>query len=117
MTGNKKLHFQALIRTGYVKKGGTAYVKRNFNHPIYRSGLYEPDLYSHDFCPVCEIPSEKAMDQKAQEHLPCLLYTSDAADEGLGVDLGGRRIIKKIFFSSRRRHTRLASVSWARRCV
>ena len=26
---------------------------------------------------------------------PCLLYTSDAADEGLGVDLGGRRIIKK----------------------
>ena len=70
MTGNKKLHFQALIRTGYVKKGGTAYVKRNFNHPMYRSGLYEPDIYSHDFCPVCEIPSEKAMDQKAQEHLP-----------------------------------------------
>ena len=59
MTGNKKLHFQALIRTGYVKKGGTAYVKRNFNHPMYRSGLYEPDIYSHDFCPVCEIPSEK----------------------------------------------------------
>ena len=27
----------------------------------------------------------------------CLLYTSDAADEGLGVDLGGRRIIKKSF--------------------
>ena len=75
MTGNKKLHFQALIRTGYVKKGGTAYVKRNFNHPIYRSGLYEPDLYSHDFCPVCEIPSEKAMDQKAQEHLPALSGT------------------------------------------
>ena len=56
MTGNKKLHFQALIRTGYVKKGGTAYVKRNFNHPMYRSGLYEPDIYSHDFCPVCENP-------------------------------------------------------------
>ena len=45
MTGNKKLHFQALIRTGYVKKGGTAYVKRNFNHPMYRSGLYEPDIF------------------------------------------------------------------------
>ena len=51
MTGNKKLHFQALIRTGYVKKGGTAYVKRNFNHPMYRSGLYEPDIYSHEFRP------------------------------------------------------------------
>ncbi|GAB5799603.1 hypothetical protein JMUB7518_28130 [Staphylococcus aureus] len=28
----------------------------------------------------------------------CLLYTSDAADELDGVDLGGRRIIKKIIF-------------------
>ena len=27
----------------------------------------------------------------------CLLYTSDAADELDGVDLGGRRIIKKIW--------------------
>ncbi|GAB5885684.1 hypothetical protein JMUB7556_28390 [Staphylococcus aureus] len=27
----------------------------------------------------------------------CLLYTSDAADELDGVDLGGRRIIKKNF--------------------
>ncbi len=26
---------------------------------------------------------------------PVSYYTSDAADEGLGVDLGGRRIIKK----------------------
>ncbi|GAB5860800.1 hypothetical protein JMUB7552_27440 [Staphylococcus aureus] len=25
----------------------------------------------------------------------CLLYTSDAADDSLRVDLGGRRIIKK----------------------
>ena len=29
-----------------------------------------------------------------QNQLTCLLYTSDAADEGLGVELGGRRIIK-----------------------
>ncbi|GAB5857822.1 hypothetical protein JMUB7542_27810 [Staphylococcus aureus] len=34
----------------------------------------------------------------------CLLYTSDAADEGLGVDLGGRRIIKKkIFFKNKKK--------------
>ena len=26
-------------------------------------------------------------------YMICLLYTSDAADEGLGVDLGGRRMI------------------------
>ena len=29
------------------------------------------------------------------ELVPCLLYTSDAADERSSVDLGGRRIIKK----------------------
>src|SRR5680860_1893383 len=30
-----------------------------------------------------------------QRYCPCLLYTSDAADDLLCVDLGGRRIIKK----------------------
>ena len=29
------------------------------------------------------------------EFSPCLLYTSDAADERSSVDLGGRRILKK----------------------
>ena len=29
------------------------------------------------------------------QHYGCLLYTSDAADDLLCVDLGGRRIIKK----------------------
>ena len=28
-----------------------------------------------------------------ESYVDCLLYTSDAADEGLGVDLGGRGII------------------------
>ena len=33
---------------------------------------------------------------------PCLLYTSDAADDMQCVDLGGRRIIKKkIFFKQK----------------
>ena len=31
----------------------------------------------------------------------CLLYTSDAADDSLRVDLGGRRIIKKFFFKQK----------------
>ena len=30
-----------------------------------------------------------------EQNYPCLLYTSDAADERSSVDLGGRRIIKK----------------------
>ena len=32
---------------------------------------------------------------------PCLLYTSDAADERSSVDLGGRRLIKK----TKKKHT------------
>ena len=36
----------------------------------------------------------KAQVQRRQAR-PCLLYTSDAADERSSVDLGGRRIIKK----------------------
>ncbi len=31
----------------------------------------------------------------AQPPVGCLLYTSDAADDLIGVDLGGRRILKK----------------------
>ena len=37
-----------------------------------------------------------AVDEHAgHRQYPCLLYTSDAADERSSVDLGGRRIIKK----------------------
>ena len=35
--------------------------------------------------------------------IPCLLYTSDAADERSSVDLGGRRIIKKKTYTVARR--------------
>ena len=37
---------------------------------------------------------------KTRLYWTCLLYTSDAADELDGVDLGGRRIIKKKFFQA-----------------
>ena len=36
--------------------------------------------------------------KKHYHMITCLLYTSDAADDMQCVDLGGRRIIKKIFF-------------------
>ena len=35
---------------------------------------------------------------------PCLLYTSDAADEEDSVDLGGRRIIKKKLCDNNEHH-------------
>ena len=39
--------------------------------------------------------------------VPCLLYTSDAADERSSVDLGGRRIIKKKKCVAMGRHSML----------
>ena len=39
---------------------------------------------------------------------PCLLYTSDAADERSSVDLGGRRIIKK---KNDRRHIEIRMIT------
>ena len=47
---------------------------------------------------VCEPPPPAPKPQapeRPKSVLPCLLYTSDAADERSSVDLGGRRIIKK----------------------
>ena len=40
------------------------------------------------------VPAREADIVEPGRH-PCLLYTSDAADERSSVDLGGRRIIKK----------------------
>ena len=40
-------------------------------------------------------PSLKTIAREASCSTTCLLYTSDAADDLLCVDLGGRRIIKK----------------------
>ena len=52
---------------------------------------------------MTERPSRRCCRPSINEHKhihrvgsnPCLLYTSDAADERSSVDLGGRRIIKK----------------------
>ena len=65
------------------------------------------DVYKRQVCAV--LPRRTRADAGPQARLrprrpaepwqgdpyPCLLYTSDAADERSSVDLGGRRIIKK----------------------
>ena len=45
-------------------------------------------------------------DADGQQPRPCLLYTSDAADERSSVDLGGRRIIKKTNYDTMRHDAR-----------
>ena len=45
--------------------------------------------------PICSPQRSGVLLVRSILHDPCLLYTSDAADERSSVDLGGRRIIKK----------------------
>ena len=44
----------------------------------------------------CYVHVESIYTYKTKPSKACLLYTSDAADDSLRVDLGGRRIIKKV---------------------
>ena len=63
---------------------------RNGDEPRVEEPDVRPDpLRSR---PVGEREDDAA---RARPLAPCLLYTSDAADERSSVDLGGRRIIKK----------------------
>ena len=48
-----------------------------------------------DVAYVEEDDSLRQVLEKMEHHGYCLLYTSDAADDLLCVDLGGRRILKK----------------------
>ena len=56
--------------------------------------------------PLDGLPEEVLPDASEEENGTCLLYTSDAADDLLCVDLGGRRILKK----KKHRHTSTAPV-------
>ena len=65
------------------------------------SDFYSPDYeqLQGQFMPLSLSQQDICLDQLRQPDNPkynsCLLYTSDAADDLLCVDLGGRRIIKK----------------------
>ena len=60
-----------------------------------------PMIASEAAAVVMAAEYETSVDQAAavlDQFEICLLYTSDAADDSLRVDLGGRRIIKKKIF-------------------
>ena len=44
---------------------------------------------------ITQVKGKAYSEMKDAHYHPCLLYTSDAADEEDSADLGGRRIIKK----------------------
>ena len=58
-----------------------------------------------------EAAKEKTLFENLTPLYPCLLYTSDAADQRSSVDLGGRRIIKKKKHMKIRGYRRYSSTS------
>ena len=60
--------------------------------------LYEPLITAGFISMGMEVILVGPLPTPAVPHF-CLLYTSDAADDSLRVDLGGRRIIKKTIHS------------------
>src|SRR5659263_190252 len=61
--------------------------------------LWSEDAFNHALTSVDDVASKvldfRYLNPQTGPFYVCLLYTSDAADDLLCVDLGGRRIIKK----------------------
>ena len=66
---------------------GDVYKRQTQRYAKYQMGKQRHPVTAH--CKPREEPGQSVQID------PCLLYTSDAADERSSVDLGGRRIIKK----------------------
>ena len=81
------------IRDAQESRGlGDVYKRQN----IHSQSRHTLNLCLHDVsCHHPAYPGRCA----GQDHV-CLLYTSDAADDLLCVDLGGRRIIKQKFYQT-----------------
>ena len=91
--GSRVFFFQAEdgIRDLVRSRGLGDVYKRQFD--IWTGNI--PEFVSQMYCNSLYIFLEFRNLLKNVIVKPCLLYTSDAADERSSVDLGGRRIIKK----------------------
>ena len=93
---------QTVTLTGWVAKrrdhGGVAFVDLRDASGIAQVVARDEVLTgaAHDLRnEYCVKVIGEVVARTAENVNPCLLYTSDAADERSSVDLGGRRIIKK----------------------
>ena len=65
--------------------------------PLFQSSITSlPLLSKGKVRDIYAVDADKLLIITTDRLSACLLYTSDAADERSSVDLGGRRIIKKI---------------------
>src|SRR5450756_747262 len=97
----------AVATNAMAPKNPLARYRPRYHHGPNASSTASPKTYrNHMFPSRCTNPTCRNIDEPTVNRLwtvisawmrpgTCLLYTSDAADDLLCVDLGGRRIIKK----------------------
>ena len=78
---------------------------------------YEAAVHSALFQQVYVVTDSEIIYNEIISNGGCLLYTSDAADDSLRVDLGGRRIIKKIFFKQKTAYEISACLVGSEMCI
>src|SRR5450756_3258058 len=82
-------------------KGHTGGKLKEVYEPVVRATVISPSEYIGTIMELCQarrgtlLGMEYLSTERVEIRYTCLLYTSDAADDLLCVDLGGRRIIKK----------------------
>src|SRR5450756_1009562 len=89
--------FMEPIAKGVAARGHEVHIVAPW-HPRITRGAVEDGVFFH-FFKYAPVPALNVFGYAAGLHADvtlkgCLLYTSDAADDLLCVDLGGRRIIK-----------------------
>eukprot|EP01015_Nassula_variabilis_P023367 TRINITY_DN436_c0_g1_i8.p1 TRINITY_DN436_c0_g1~~TRINITY_DN436_c0_g1_i8.p1 ORF type:complete len:246 (+),score=48.11 TRINITY_DN436_c0_g1_i8:97-834(+) len=100
-----KHHLQLCCTTPCMLRGSYEVMEAIKKHLGIKLGETTPDglftltevecLGACSNAPIVQINGEWVYEDLTPENVICLLYTSDAADDLLCVDLGGRRIIKK----------------------
>ena len=90
---------EALTEAKVFQAGGNEIIEANLKDAISSAAKNSIHRFFQEF-DIADNPNWNKVFSKAKEGAPdslkyCLLYTSDAADDLLCVDLGGRRIIKK----------------------
>ena len=92
--GNKEYPFKTLNKAwSVVTAGDTVFLRGG----TYNNSIMPPNTYFRNKNGTSSDPIviSNYQNEKPILNYNCLLYTSDAADDLLCVDLGGRRILKK----------------------
>ena len=93
--GNAQQSIEDSLNRVIAENKDEADVSRAYNALAYEYTRKDPVKARHYLSAAITIAKKINNRKRLSNAYSCLLYTSDAADDLLCVDLGGRRIIKK----------------------